>query len=404
MNYRVEFQWLRETIRAAIGVVFWKVEIKDDMAPFQVVFAEGDAIELVLSYNSVIGRDTDTVSLLAIKHQGMLGRSIESKCRSRCDAMFCCRLAGHDRHHEDRADGNRVGWVEDDAGGQPIRVAICVTDTPTVIAQNFAMACQSRIASRAARHTLACDESAERLASQGGGTLSCVCGGTRQLRQVAGKGFYGAMPHVLPETLPAGTRTLRTSNNFVASSELKLMSGFGFNDRYSGFVEMTGGEFDGVKCRGVTLAGDVDWSSVPIRPQEAKPVDPNHDRATNLDAAIRTMNGGKLYDATVQEAKPAAESIIIAAPIDPSAPPYIITRVCRDPDCSSPATNGDFCAYCATRHGPISEQTKALHTERFTVSVEARSRIAKADARARHVPTKAERELAKPHPWSNYDD
>lgn len=57
------------------------------------------------------------------------------RCPSRYHDVSCCHDAGHARHHEDRAEGNRFGWLDVSRGEV---VLIQATDTPESIAKNLA--------------------------------------------------------------------------------------------------------------------------------------------------------------------------------------------------------------------------------------------------------------------------
>jgi hypothetical protein len=161
--------------------------------------------------------------------------------------------------------------------------------------------------------------------------------------------FYGVQPAVLPETLPAVTRT---TCGLVAERELVLhMSkwhrpGYTQAGRESAFA----------------WVDQIDWSTVPI--QEAK--------------ADRTLKdtARAIYDEAMR------------------APGVSVCLFCK----SRPMANHDCCAYCRQR---VMESGVNYHNE--SANVAARARMAAADRRERPRSTAESRELAKPHPWEEFE-
>lgn len=160
--------------------------------------------------------------------------------------------------------------------------------------------------------------------------------------------MYGTMPDVLPEMLPAGTKSVYGN---PAPERLVL-----------------GPNVRGLPCymRESDLAGNgwcwpdrIDWSTVPT--QEAEQSRPLTDVAREL------------YDER--------------APV-----------TCRS--CSAPARpNALDCAYCAHREYGFSELEVRRLTDNQRGQDEARVRMLAADAREKPRVSAEARELALPHPW-----
>lgn len=84
--------------------------------------------------------------------------------------------------------------------------------------------------------------------------------------------------------------------------------------------------------------------------------------------------------------------------------PVICTDESRKPEtpptcrsCSSPATDGGYCAHCG--HREFFEPMYRLDVDLSPRNVAARARLAAMDRAERPRETATSRELAKPHPW-----
>lgn len=155
--------------------------------------------------------------------------------------------------------------------------------------------------------------------------------------------MYGTMPEVLPETLPAGTKSVRGGS--VPERLVLGSSCFGLR------CYMRESDQTGV---GWCLPENIDWGSVPT--QEA------------------------------EQSRPLAD--VAREPYDERAP--VTCLFCGSP----PMANHDCCAYCRQR---IKESGASWHNE--PANVAARARMLAADAREKPRVTAEARELALPHPW-----
>lgn len=306
----------------------------------------------------------------------------QSKCKSRHLGQTCCKTGNHLVHqgYEGRACFGWTDYAAAGGAGPIVIVPVCAGDTPVVVE------CNARVAIEASN----------------------------------GVRVYGTQPEVLPQTLPAGTKTIACApcGTVAAGSEVLL----------DGFVAYRG-EWP-VGARNGVHASFIDWATTPV--QEEKPTcgsvcpltigalpcatcdlgaghDGYHeggealhrakwsDENSNQNTVVQLPDGRAISVVRVGGSTRPADASTQGAPV--------LCRECSRPERPIAATTSKgLCAYCSTwagRDGVVErlnfDANVAEYTDRDN-GLEARVRLAEFDRRSAPRVTATTRSLAAGHP------